>query len=1162
MKMMLCYLGAALGLALTGCSWESAEPVGERESFSVAYRALGDIKVTWRETADGSETTFVCASPEKAMTLASKRKSDLLGFGNLVEQPGDRLLLDGVGTWTLRVKGNAVVETFSKGAGAAGEPGESVISANAHPFWMDCFDGYGPALWDVGGGKMFDLPGDLDWLQSLDLAMCGLKPSLNRLQAPGEFDNSILNWRKACAEKYGFAYRQLLFPREPLSWIWNIRPLPYVEPAEDFVLMPYYVNLGSMTHGQRLYTPGLPIEDYVHDGCYNLAREYGADDSRLVGWHGGDELAEPTIHSLMAVARTPSVVAAWKSAHPDGGDVPDARDFLGWNPKTDLDLRDGWEIKTAEGKWEPMKWNDPMLSLSHYWTYHGDFRDLSNMPTNRATWLRRTFRIDGDKGNGRRYLHMARNTQRRPSAGPVLFALPLRVNGVEAQMTECRFSDCWDVGDLLKEGENVIEINTWGQCIPGYVFLNDTRAVNYPNFSKELNRRWYDALDFTAKLWMEKLEGDLRAFRAGDPVRPLKCMAPKSLLDMALLLFEKYGAYVHDTGLAGVCWAPMTGAGVSRSRGLPFSCEQGGPPTTYGKDGVLELRRSVTLYLNYANAAADLVFSIQNYRGIPAVKEWVEQNVTLIKAIGKIVIPRPKVAVLRTSRQDRLDLDEHWNYDIARGALQSLGRNFDYLESCDFENADLLDSYPVIFDAGTLVMEAPEAEALRGYVARGGTFVAQHHTGIHSLDEQNANLLEKAMDRLPAEAKSRFIRLAANQWNDLKTLGGILERLGIPCESKSNVWGTHMVSKNGVYDVYLSSHIDAPHMNNSTNAFDVSAAFARGDCPSAVWDFGAKGRPEVDFTWKDGWLHVPRAEFLPYATRIYAAPAADLGRAGVRWIREQSRLWPPLAAAQAPEKVAPDPDYMSLNGGWTVDVRGETRAVDKPKTHVELGLPRVASVIYRKSVQLPPDWCGRNIQIVFDAEGWFWGVAPKAELNVRGKGVSFSAAFGVDVVATKEHEFVSEDGRFEIELKIDGSVPAPKMPSGVTGEFFLRRLPKPTRVIPIDEAYACTDYGVRRRVKPGEKVPHRFFELRFPTPQESGRLWLKTRKPIQGIFLNGRAVETRNAWMKCLDISRLVRRDGEENVLYWAPELGINHGVPQHPVKDIFAGAELVISNE
>ena len=88
------------------------------------------------------------------------------------------------------------------------------------------FDVYSLYPRQNGARIVSHLPGDLDWLRSLDLAMCGLKPSLNRLQAPGKFDDSILNWRKACAEKYGFAYRQLLFPREPLSWIWNIRPLP------------------------------------------------------------------------------------------------------------------------------------------------------------------------------------------------------------------------------------------------------------------------------------------------------------------------------------------------------------------------------------------------------------------------------------------------------------------------------------------------------------------------------------------------------------------------------------------------------------------------------------------------------------------------------------------------------------------------------------------------------------------------------------------------------------------------------------------------------------------------------------------------------------------------------------------------------------------------
>lgn len=1136
------------------------EASAAEETFVASYRSIGEIEVSFRETADGSETTFACASPEKARILASKRKGDLLGYGNLVEHSGDRLHLAGTGTWTLELKGNALVETFEKGGLAPERKGGSVISAAGHPHWMDGFDAYGAALWDIGGGKMWDLPTDLDWLKSLDLAMCGVKPSLNRLVAPGVFDDSILDWRKAVAGKYGFAYRQLLFPREPISWIWNLSPLPYVEPAEDYVHMPYYFNLGSMTHGQGLAMPIPQLDRYIFDGRYRLARQFGGDDSRLLGWHGCDELGTPTIHSLMAVARTPGVVAAWKKAHPDGGAVPDAKDFLGWNPKTDLDLRGGWEIKTAEGKWIPFDWNDPMLSLAHFYTYKREFGDLNNLPEKRATWLRRTLRVDVGKV-GLRYLHLARNSQRRPRPGAVNFVFPLRVNGKTASLTECRFSDCYDVGGLLKEGENVIEINTWGQSIPGYVFLNNTRAVNYPDFGAKLNRRWHDAIEFVSGLWMEKVAGDLRAMRAGDPVRPLKMMSPKAMLDLVLPICMKYGAYVHDTGLAGGCWAPMTGAGVSRSHGLPFSCEQAGPPGA-GANGVTDLRRTVTLYLNYANAAADLVFSAQHYRDNPPVKKWMEDHLPLVKNIGKLCIPRPQVAVLRTSRQDRYDLDQQWNFDIARGPLQCLGRNFAYLESCDFLNPGLLDRYPVIFDAGTLVMEPSEAEALRDYVARGGTFVAQHHTGVHTFDQANAHPLDQVMSKLPEAAKGRFIRLAARQWNDTKTLGGILDRLGIPRESKSNVWGTRMASKNGVYDVYLSSHVDAPHMKNGTNTLAVSAAFARGERPSAVWDFGAKGCPKVDFAWADGWLQVPDTEFRPYETRVYAAPSATPGLAGVRWIREQARLWPPLAVVEPPAAVAPDPDYLSLDGGWTVEANGETRPVDKPKTHVELGLPRDASVVYRKTVQLPSGWRGRNLRLVFDAEGWFWGIAPKGKLSVRWEGGSAQVNFGVAIAATKAIDLCPAGDSVALELAIDGTVPAPKMPSGVTGVFFLRRLPEADRIVAVAESYACTDYGVRRRIRRGERAPHRFFELRFETPADAQRLWLKAEAPLTGLILNGRAVETRNRWLNCLDITNLVRRDGRPNVLYWSPEIGIFHGVPASPRDDALPGVDLLVQQE
>jgi len=120
----------------------------------------------------------------------------------------------------------------------------------------------------------------------------------------------------------------------------------------------------------------------------------------------------------------------------------------------------------------------------------------------------------------------------------------------------------------------------------------------------------------------------------------------------------------------------------------------------------------------------------------------------------------------------------------------------------------------------------------------------------------------------------------------------------------------------------------------------------------------------------------------------------------------------------------------------------------------------------------------------------------------------------------------------------------------VTGVFYLRRLPAFAAEHPITEAYACTDYGVRQPVKVGEKKFHRFFELRFPTPEKGDRFYLKSASRLGGFFLNGRAVETRNGWMKVLDVTNLLRRDGQKNVLYWLPEKGIKFGAPTDPFDD------------
>jgi hypothetical protein len=151
----------------------------------------------------------------------------------------------------------------------------------------------------------------------------------------------------------------------------------------------------------------------------------------------------------------------------------------------------------------------------------------------------------------------------------------------------------------------------------------------------------------------------------------------------------------------------------------------------------------------YGTDAINLVFSAGHYHGYggraaPGVPEWFDQNLELIHCIGKMHLPLPQIGVLRSTRVTRLGLMYPWNWDVlARGTLQAVGRNFAYLEVPDILDGTI-DQFPVVLDAGTVLMTDEDVEGIIEYVRRGGIFVAQHHTGRHSPDHGNAWPLARA----------------------------------------------------------------------------------------------------------------------------------------------------------------------------------------------------------------------------------------------------------------------------------------------------------------------------------------------------------------------------------------------------------------------------------
>lgn len=1241
-----------------------------QEHFHADTRGFGGVSVETRLYSGGSSwTTYAAEDAAHAEVCASKRVTDLLGFGDLkrVEGsglPGTVLELAGAGCWLIGVNGDRAEELFAPdraGLTALVAPASAstwaAAPAKAHPRWLDCFDEAGPGVWVGGAGENYDVPSDFAWLQQRKLTMCTLYPSESRLVAPGLVDTSIHEWHSAMAKRYDLPYRVLSFPHDP-QWMWNRQPLPYVIPeAGRSIVAPW---LEHQANSSSSAMEGVPATDpYVRDYRRRIAENLSADPN-YVGNHGCTEIPEAGVDLLAAVARTPGVKQLWHAYlanelgldlarvgemhHGDRAkyhawdevDVPVPGDFLGWDPTTCLDLRVGaWEMHEdpanagLAGNWQdaasaPGDWvqGDPGDPAILAYTAHRNNGPDSNQPD---FWMRRTLNVKAEQLVDLKYLHFASTVYHgnRPSPYGVW------LNGRKLEgMISGSIDQCFKIEGLVA-GDNRLVLETKGAPLAGHCFLGAVPMRPYPQMSAGENRLWFDTVNFDAWLRVRRIEGSLQATRAGDPNRPLKLMAMINLLDMTTPLCEKYGAYQHDTGGAGGYWCPMTGARLARSHGLPWSCEQGGAPSS-----AAELQSMLTFYLMYGNDATDMVFGVKFYRDKPDIQAWFDQNIELFRCTGKMVLPTPQVAVLRSTRNTRMGFEAPWNWDVARGGLQGVGRNFDYVELADFGNG-IARQFPVVMDCGTVQVTRGEVQDILSYVRQGGTFVAQHHTAQHLPERADAWPLAEAVGltvtpkAINAEnvhkwplAKIRFsasetlipslrgktIEGSGNAIDYLKQVhtgavafasapgttvdavaswedGGIavaevrlgkgkLLLLGTPFTTRmrdekgmwvndadrsrlldemltslgaqrdswaDGVWAERWQSKNGVYDLYPVARMS----RDGVPSYDTSPEIRRASVPASVVDIGALGHPAVTTTWHDGRLKLPQAGYSQMQSRIYAAPAEDIARGGLRWFRTQADLWralPTMNETRRPAEIPVPEDLLPLADGWTLHVTGQPDRTVRLGAFGTLGLPENTIASFERSVAIPDAWKGRNVNLVFDAEDWFWGILPKGRLLINGKEARGPITpqplpeFSVDATAA------AAAGSLVIRLEIDGTAvkagDKQSKPHGACGLFYLAASRPPVAVESLPGTWSvATAFNRLTPAKVGESVKGLYLETSFTLSAEQWKtkhVSVTATVPLGFLIINGQALRVPQS-MPRLDVSGLLKHDGSPNCIRWVP---------------------------
>lgn len=1120
-------------------------PRAEHEVFAVEIRGIGKVSVSYDKSAqDDSATRYECESEKAARWLASKRKLDLLSFGDIKEEPDGVLSLERVGKWGLQVKGKVVVEAFAKTRreGTRRPKSDASIDVSEHPKWLDGFDRYGATMWVGGGGTAMDVLRDFEWLSKLGLGMCvAIAGGEEDEFAPGEMDWSQYDWYQAIARKYNLPYR-LLTHVGRYPWSWNTDPLPHVFPHDSryFGLPAFYYADVLTTGAMNAGVPGVPSDKYRFDARRQLAQRLGGDDSHLMGWHVCEELTCGTINYLAFCAKTPSVVAEWrkwakeKLGDDNPGHVPVPEDFVPSDPANDIDLFGEWEISVDGGKsWTKGMCNDPMLMMySRSWHVKPPKRYEDVL-------LRRSF--DVTDAASARYLHIASAAYKKVFGAPP----DVVVNGVACERLPGDFSRCYDLGPALRNGKNEIVVNAQGACLPGYVYLTSKPLVLYPEMTEELNLRWYNAVNFGSHLRVKYIEDRIKAFRAVDKVRPLKMMAVVEAQDEALELCRKYGAYFHDTGAAGAFWCPYSGARLSKAHGLAWSCEQGGPPKT-----VAAMRQAISYYLQLGNDAADLVFAIGDYRTKnPEVAKWCEENIDLIRAIGQLRLPRPQIAVLRSSRNARLGFGKDMlDHDVGRGLLQAYGHEFEYVEIPDLHDAAFMDRYPVVIDCATRVMTREDADAIRRYVEAGGTYVALPVTGLDLPERKDARPLEKAfVADFSAEkmfsrkfGRGRLVRFGdwsmlrmsdvrgafVQDGRELSPLLRVLREAGVISNVETfapRLWGSHRESKNGVYDVLLSTRMEKDGPSVAPAVFGRSALLMPGR----------------------GWIATVPQNYAPMQTVMAMVPRLDVAHSGVYWIKALAEMWYSLQECEV-ENVevirGKSEDVLVLRDGWTPCAPGFFGAI---------GHPEDAKVEFKTYVTVPKAWKDDKVDLVMHCGFVMRGLSPYGTVTVNGKGVPGYAPFkgfrnggqfSFDVTELAQES----GGRLEIALAIDGakSRENPKWggrPNGAGATFALHRRRKAAAKMPLENWLACMDYGDTTPVKPGERVKHRYFETSFTLPPEAKgrRVFVSAATPIRGLMLNGHVVNAPDL-IREIDVTGLLNADGV-NLLRWVD--GTMHGI-------------------
>jgi hypothetical protein len=398
-----------------------------------------------------------------------------------------------------------------------------------------------------------------------------------------------------------------------------------------------------------------------------------------------------------------------------------------WRPDAESAINEGWGAADYRpgDEWQTV---DLAPSLRQLFLFGSASDQELRQGDSKTAWFRLEFDADAWR-------------QRQPGARTFLVAQvgdnrqqPVEVHLNDACLGLLRPQTAWcgpvafETTALLRPGRNVLALKVANGIIRGPVFLTREEPRRYPYLGRTRNARWLDLRDWQAYRLVHGWRREAVPCRHLLPDIPMiSASVDKALWGYMLENRRMVGTTtIHHTG-GGSSYFPW-GAGLGYVIGCYGSSEEGG--TIWQPE---RLSRELAWMLLNAYGHHNYYHNPIDYMRIEREHGWFSANRRLFEIFGKANWERPPIAILRASSSSRhfpyITLADAW--DIGRSSLQAAHFHNVYVSEAEVA-AGLADDYPVLWDAGSMVMDESLLAAIERYVHAGGTFVATNVTGRHS----------------------------------------------------------------------------------------------------------------------------------------------------------------------------------------------------------------------------------------------------------------------------------------------------------------------------------------------------------------------------------------------------------------------------------------------